>query len=105
MNPDGSSVRVVPQVNEFKYFGVWFTIEGKMKIKRQIGDASAVMWTLSLKAKLLIYWISFVESGSFTLKGLSSSGFGMWCILNASQWNYSGHVQLGGDHACKPRTR
>ncbi|KAI3362481.1 hypothetical protein L3Q82_012769 [Scortum barcoo] len=59
---------VLPQVEEFKYLGVLFTSEGKMKreIDRRIGAASAVMRSvyrtvvvkkeLSRKAKLSIYW-------------------------------------------------
>nr|XP_049580440.1 charged multivesicular body protein 1a isoform X2 [Syngnathus scovelli] len=58
---------ILPQVEEFKYLGVLFTIEGRMEreIDRRIGAASAVMRTLyrsvvvkrelSQKAKLSIY--------------------------------------------------
>ncbi|TWW56294.1 hypothetical protein D4764_08G0002810 [Takifugu flavidus] len=58
---------VLPQVEEFKYLGILFTSEGRMKreIDRRIGAASAVMWALnrsavvkrelSRKARLSIY--------------------------------------------------
>ncbi|KAK0135552.1 hypothetical protein N1851_028597 [Merluccius polli] len=63
---------ILPQVEEFKYFGVLFTSEGRMEreIDRQIGAASAVMRTLhgsvvvkrelSQKAKLSIYQSIYV---------------------------------------------
>ncbi|TWW55954.1 hypothetical protein D4764_09G0010040 [Takifugu flavidus] len=63
---------ILPQVEEFKYFGVLFTSEGRMEqeINRRIGAASAVMRTLSVvvkrelsqKAKLSIYRSIFVPT-------------------------------------------
>ncbi|KAK0147792.1 Craniofacial development protein 2 [Merluccius polli] len=65
---------ILPQVEEFKYLGVLFTSEGRMEqeIDRQIGAASAVMWTLhgsvvvkrelSQKAKLSIYQSIYVPA-------------------------------------------
>ncbi|TWW77650.1 hypothetical protein D4764_12G0010400 [Takifugu flavidus] len=65
---------ILPQVEEFKYLGVLFTSEGRMKqeIHRRIGAASAVMRTLhqsvvvkrdlSQKAKLSIYRSIFVPT-------------------------------------------
>ncbi|KAK3524108.1 hypothetical protein QTP70_017990 [Hemibagrus guttatus] len=65
---------VLPQVEEFKYLGVLFTIEGRMdcEIDRQIGAAAAVMRSmyrsvvvkkeLSRKAKLSIYQSIYVPT-------------------------------------------
>jgi len=67
-------MRSFPKVEEFKYFGVLFTSEGRMKheIDRQIGAASAVLWALhrpvvvkkelSQKAKLSIYRSIYVPT-------------------------------------------
>lgn len=48
----GLGQELLPQVERFKYLGVFFTTEGKMeqKIKRQ--TACAVMWTLQLSVVL-----------------------------------------------------
>ncbi|KAK0132400.1 Craniofacial development protein 2 [Merluccius polli] len=65
---------ILPQVEEFKYLGVFFTSEGRMEreIDRRIGAASAVMRTvhgsvvvkreLSRKAKLSIYQSIYVPA-------------------------------------------
>ncbi|TWW65163.1 hypothetical protein D4764_21G0000630 [Takifugu flavidus] len=72
--PSPVKEEILPQVEEFKYLGVLFTSEGRMQqeIDRQIGVASAVMWTLhrsvvvkrepSQKAKLSIYRSIFVAT-------------------------------------------
>ncbi|KAK0139711.1 putative uncharacterized transposon-derived protein F52C9.6 [Merluccius polli] len=68
------TLRILPQVEEFKYLGVLFTSEGRMEreIDRRIGAASAVMRTLhgsvvvkrelSRKAKLSIYQSIYVPA-------------------------------------------
>ena len=65
---------ILPQVEEFKYFGVLFTSEGRLEreIDRRIGAVSAVTQTLhgsvvvkrelSRKAKLLIYQSIFIPT-------------------------------------------
>ncbi|TWW62684.1 Receptor-type tyrosine-protein phosphatase T [Takifugu flavidus] len=65
---------ILPQVEEFKYFGVLFTSEGRMEqeVNRRIGAASAVMRSLhqsvvvkrelSQKTKLSIYRSIFVPT-------------------------------------------
>ncbi|KAK3527697.1 hypothetical protein QTP86_034170 [Hemibagrus guttatus] len=64
----------LPQVEEFKYLGVFFTTEGRMDrdIDRQIGAAAAVMWSmyrsvvvkkeLNRKGKLSIYQSIYVPT-------------------------------------------
>jgi len=65
---------IIPEVEEFKYFGVLFTSEGRMEreIGGRIGAASAVLRALhrpvvvkkelSQKAKLSIYWSIYVPT-------------------------------------------
>ncbi|KAK3555889.1 hypothetical protein QTP86_029801, partial [Hemibagrus guttatus] len=65
---------VLPQVEQFKYFGVLFTSEGRMdrEIDRRIGAAAAVMWSmyrsvvvkkeLTRKVKLSIYQSIYVPT-------------------------------------------
>ena len=81
--------KILPQVEEFKYLGVLFTSEGRMKreIDRRISVASAVMQTLhgsvvgkrelSGKAKLLIYQSIFVPALTY--------GHELWVVTERSR--------------------
>ncbi|KAK0132409.1 hypothetical protein N1851_032714 [Merluccius polli] len=102
---------LLPQVKEFKYLRILFMSEGKIEreMDRRIGAVSAVMralyrtvvmkMELSRKAKLSIYQSINVATLTY--------GHECWvvterCLLGASPWRFSGHIQLVGDHKVDP---
>ncbi|TWW76601.1 hypothetical protein D4764_13G0012630 [Takifugu flavidus] len=77
---------ILPQVEEFKYFGVLFTSEGRMEqeIDRRIGVASAVMRTVRSgeeraepKAKLSIFQSIFVPTLTY--------GHELWVMIERTR--------------------